>query len=89
MSSVYLKDDLKKIEVKVVEEFLKGLKEKAGLEYDEQNEIGRKQLGYVHKFISRLLINYRLESTPNVITRNCHSGEYMCNVLITAGVTFI
>lgn len=76
-------------EIREVQDVFSGLKMNAGLEFDEKKEVQRRQFNHVYKFVSRLVVNDRNYPRPNKFMRNCRSGKYMCNVLITAGITDI
>lgn len=89
MRSCSTEDTLTRTEMDEVQDFFKGVKMNSELEFDEKKEVQRKQFNHVYKFVSRLVVNDRNHPMPNLFIRYCHSGDYMCNFLVTVGITDI
>lgn len=65
---------------------IQGLKKHTQLELPQDEEAQMFRYHSVNMFIAALVLNYCNHSAFNVVIRNRRSGEYMCNVLITAGI---
>lgn len=71
------------------EEFFVALKKTNGFELKRITDVQKNRYDCVYQLIGRLILNERNQSRPNMVIQNCRSGEYMYNVLITAGIADI
>lgn len=59
------------------------------MEIPHDDEAQKYRFHSIYKFFVALVFSDCNLSKSNFLIRNCRSGEYMCNVLITAGITEI